>query len=304
MSTLYRRVRSFGGRGWRSLKRRAGGAQRRLTAVSTTSRTRAGEIRDETCWNVANLRGRHGIFRIEALNGTPNPDAMPVIMCLWNRPGRIDDILAQLDAQTSERPVRLLLWNNKPEDDAHYRERISAFTRSGALQSVEYVRSPQNVGAMGRFYLARQLFRAQYRGHFITLDDDQDIQPTFVEIMQRYAKPHEFAGYWAWNYIDSHWNRTQTAPGELADYAGTGGAICDIEIVESTAFFTEIPRRFAFLEDQWLCGYAKSLGWQIRKADVDITFVLHETNQFPHLADLKDEFRLYLIDRNAGRLKQ
>lgn len=84
-------------------------------------------------------------------------------------------------------------------------------------------------------------------------------------------------------------------PGQIADYTGTGGSICDIDIVRDSSFFTELPRRFAFLEDQWACGYAKSRGWAVRKADVDITFVLHETNQFLNYADLKNEFRVYLL---------
>ena len=216
-------------------------------------------------------------------------------MCLWNRPQRIDDILSQLDSQQHSRPVRLLLWNNQPAHDAHYRERIAAHQRSGSLASVEYVSSARNVGGMGRFFLARRLRCAGYRGHFIMLDDDQDITSSFTGSLLKYAAPREIAGWWTWTYIDSHWNRTPTAPGQIADYTGTGGSICDIDIVRDSSFFTELPRRFAFLEDQWACGYAKSRGWAVRKADVDITFVLHETNQFLNYADLKNEFRVYLL---------
>ncbi|MFT2816927.1 glycosyltransferase family 2 protein [Leifsonia sp. A12D58] len=262
---------------------------------------RAETTKDTLAWQSANIRGRNGLFRQERLCGTPTLDAVPVIVCLWNRAARIDDILTQLDAQATDKRVRLLLWNNNAADDAYYRERIAAFVPSGALESVEYVLSPRNVGGMGRFFLAKRLLKSGVTGHFITLDDDQDLTPAFIDTLCGYAAPREFAGFWAWNYIDSHWNRNPTAPGELADYAGTGGAICDIDIVRSSDFFTKLPRRYAFLEDQWLCGYAKSLGWTIRKADVDLTFVLHETNQFPQLADLKDEFRTYLIERNATR---
>ncbi len=262
---------------------------------------KTGAAKDSASWNAEVFRGRIGAFRKETLYGTPSLDSVPVILCLWNRPGRIDDILALLDAQSTQRPLRVMFWNNNADDDAHYRERIAAFTASGAVQSVEYVLSRRNVGGLGRFFLAKGLLRAGFRGHFITLDDDQDITPAFVDSLLGYAAPHEFAGFWAWNYIDSHWNRTPTPPGGLADYAGTGGAICDIEIVRSRRFFTELPRRYAFLEDQWLCGYAKSLGWTVRKADVDITFVLHETNQFPQHAALKDEFRSYLITHKHPR---
>jgi hypothetical protein len=300
LSAIYRSTRSFGGRVYRSLRRRAGVAKRRADATAQRLGARAAKTTDTLAWTAANFRGRNGLFRVETLLGTPGQNSVPVIVCLWNRPQRIDDILTQLDAQATRQRVRLMFWNNNNADDAYYRERIAAFTPSGALASVEYVQSRRNVGGIGRFFLAKHLFRSGFRNHFITLDDDQDVTPSFIDTIRSYAAPREFAGFWAWNYIDSHWNRTETPPGELADYAGTGGAICDIEIVRSSDFFTKLPRRFAFLEDQWLCGYAKSQGWSVRKADLDITFVLHETNQFPQLAELKNEFRQYLIDANAA----
>jgi hypothetical protein len=220
-------------------------------------------------------------------------------MCLWNRPQRIDDILKQLDGQIDGRRVRLMLWNNKPEHSGFYRDRVNAYKSSGSLASVEYAESRRNVGGMGRFFLARKLLHWGYRGSFVMLDDDQDVTDSFVSSMLKYAKPHTFAGWWAWKYIDSHWNRIAADPGQISDYAGTGGSICHIDIVRQKSFFTDLPRRFAFLEDQWTCAYARSRGWSVLKADVEITFVLHETNQFPAFADLKNEFREYLITWEA-----
>jgi hypothetical protein len=216
-------------------------------------------------------------------------------MCLWNRPQRIDAILSQLDAQRNPRPVRLLLWNNQSANDDVYRARIAAYRRVGSLASVEYVNSDRNVGGLARFFLARYLLRSGYLGYFIMLDDDQDVTASFTSSLLGCAKIREIAGWWAYNYIDSHWNRTETAPGQIADYVGTGGSICDIEIVRDRTFFTSLPQRFAFLEDQWMCAYAKSRGWAVRKVEVDISFVLHESNQFILMADLKNEFRDYLI---------
>ncbi len=274
-----------------------------MQAVAAEASTQAHRAADAAAWSLLQYRGRSGLFRVEALAGTADPQDIPVVMCLWNRPQRIDDILQQLDDQADARGVRLLLWNNQPADDAHYRSRIAAYRRTGSLHSVEYVCSARNTGGIGRLFLARWLLRAGYGGHFIMLDDDQDVTSSFTESLLRYAAPHEFAGWWAYNYINSHWNRTETEPGQIADYAGTGGSICDVEIVRRQSFFTDLPRRFTFLEDQWLCAYAKSLGWAVRKADVDITFVLHETNQFLQYASLKDEFRQYLTE-GRGNVKR
>lgn len=287
-------MRALGGPAWRRVRPHLGSARRRVVRTVQDVSLRSQTAVDQARWEARQFRGRSGLFRVQTLAGTVDPQALPVIMCLWNRPQRIDDILQQLDAQSDGRGVRLLLWNNQPADDAHYLARIAAYRPTDSLRSVEYVRSAQNVGGIGRLFLARRLLSAGYRGHFVMLDDDQDVTPDFIRSMLRYAAPREYAGWWAYNYIDSHWNRTATEPGQIADYAGTGGSICDIEIVRRSSFFTELPRRFAFLEDQWLCAYAKSLGWKVRKADVDITFVLHETNQFLALATLKDEFREYL----------
>jgi hypothetical protein len=231
---------------------------------------------------------------MHTLAGTPDPKAIPVVMCLWNRPQRIDAILSQLDAQNDPRPVRLQLWNNKPVNDDYYRVQIAAYQRSGSLASVEYVNSARNLGGLARFFLARRLLRSGYRGHFIMLDDDQDVTASFTSSLLRPAATREISGWWAYNYIDSHWNRTETPPGQIADYVGTGASICDIEIVRDRTFFTGLPPRFAFLEDQWMCAYAKNQGWAVRKVDLDITFVLHESNQFLLMADLKNEFRDYL----------
>jgi hypothetical protein len=295
-----RRIRALGGPTWRRVRPRLGIARRRFDATVQGLSRQSQTAMDQARWDALQFRCRNGLFRVRTLAGTVDPQAVPVVMCLWNRPQRIDDILRQLDEQSDGRGVRLLLWNNQPADDAHYRDRIAAYRAKGTLRSVEYVQSAQNVGGIGRLFLARRLLRNGYRGHFLMLDDDQDVTPDFIGSMLRYAAPREYAGWWAYNYIDSHWNRTATEPGEIADYAGTGGSVCDVEIVRHSAFFTDLPRRFAFLEDQWLCAYAKSLGWKVRKADVDITFVLHETNQFLAYATLKDEFREYLRTTGPG----
>ncbi|WP_156786253.1 hypothetical protein [Microterricola viridarii] len=283
----------------RRSRRYAGAAKRRAGTALRAASGRIGVARETVRWNSAVRRGRAGAFRVEPLLSRPLDTALPVIVCMWKRPQRIEDILRQLDAQSVERGIRLLIWNNLPDNDDFYRSRIAAFTPQGALRSVEYHSSAVNVGGIGRFFLARKIRAAGYRGHFAMLDDDQDITPRFADDLLDAAAPREFGGVWAWNYVDSHWNRTETPPGAAADYVGTGGSVCDIEIVREDDFFTGLPRRFAFLEDQWLCGYARARGWTLRKIDTPYEFVLDETNQFHTMADLKNEFRDYLTEMIA-----
>lgn len=255
---------------------------------------------DDHRWTRRVRRLAAGRFRLEVLLGSVSDQDVPVIVCLWNRPSRIDAILAMLDDQRSEHRVRLMVWNNNAADDEHYRRRIAAFRARGALRSVEYHSSRTNVGGLARFFLARRAKRDGTKSRqFIMVDDDQNVSPSFIGDLMIAAEPRVFGGIWAWHTIDSHWNRSAAEPGDLVDYVGTGGSICDLDIVAAEDFFTALPRRYAFLEDQWLSAYARMHGWSLKKIDTPVEFVMHDTNQFPALAALKDEFRTYLIERSA-----
>lgn len=278
----------------RGVKQRGRGALRR---VSSASAARA--------WRRSALEAWRGSYTLETLLGTPGNADMPVLMCLWNRAERIDEVLRQLDAQepagADARGIRLMLWNNQPADDAFYRSRIAEFAPSGALRSVEYVGSDTNIGGFARFVLARGLLRAGYRGHVITLDDDQDISPSFAGDLVAVAAPREISGWWAWNILDGYFIRTATPSGERADYVGTGGTIIDIDILRDEHFATDLPARYGFLEDQWLSAFARMRGWTLRKVDTPIEFVLHESNQFHALEDAKVAFQRDLDEQIARR---
>lgn len=241
-------------------------------------------------WDRAYRRSSRRRLPLDLLDGTVRPEAVPVVMCLWNRPGRINEILAQLDAQQSDTPVRLILWNNKADDDAFYRRAISEFTSAGALASIEYHSSRQNLGGIARFFVARQLVRDGRTGPFIMLDDDQDITPHFVDDLLASYSPRSYAGWWAFMNHGSYSERSAVLAGEPASYVGTGGSICDPRITISPGFFDDLPRRYAFIEDLWASARAVDLGWRVTKADTHITFVLEELNQFNHLLPLKVDF--------------
>lgn len=237
----------------------------------------------------------------EVLHGTPAPEAVPVIVCLWNRPSRIGDLLSQLAGQAAPVPLRVMLWNNQPTDDAHYRAAIDALTDAGAIGSIEYVRSQVNLGGVARFLAARHARSTGHPGPFVMLDDDQDISPTFVADLFAAYTPHTYAGWWVWQMDGSYWARTQVLPGESADYVGTGGSICDSDLVADDRFFTTLPYRYGFLEDIWASAWAQRLGWRMTKVDTDISFVMSELDQAHTLADLKSEFFDYLARPGWGR---
>jgi hypothetical protein len=253
-------------------------------------------------WRVAMRLYRAGRFRLRPLysaNPTGGPGEITVIMCLWNRRERIDAVLTELDAQQGPR-VRLLLWNNQPADDRYYRERVAAYRPHGALAGVSLFSSPVNVGGLGRFFVARKLWTSGARGSFVMLDDDQDVSYHFLTDLLEASGPHTIAGYWAWTMEGEYWARTPAEPGDRVSYVGTGGCACDLDIVSDLSFFTGLPRYFAFVEDIWMCGYARKRSWVLRKVDTPIEFVLDETNQHHTLAERKAEFYRYLrLDDSA-----
>lgn len=237
-----------------------------------------------------------GHFRRTVIAGRPVSTALPVVMCLWNRPERLPDVLRMLSEQRGTQGIRLVLWVNRPRDAAFYRRIIRSFPLTGAVSSVEMTVSRVNIGGLARFYAIRRLRRDGHTGSVMTFDDDQDIGPDFVATLQAAAAPETIAGVWAFKQVHGYWARAEVEVGvdDEPNYIGTGGAIFDSRLVDDPSFFTDLPDRFSFLEDQWMSARAIRAGWTLRKVGAPFDFVLSERNQMHGLVPLKDEFFAYL----------
>jgi hypothetical protein len=211
-----------------------------------------------------------------------------VLMCLWNRPTRMTDVLQLLDAQDFPHGVRLFLWNNNKSEHELYRTAVAAFSAKGALRTVDLVKTPYNLGSIARFYWARKL--SVDEGPIIVIDDDQDIAPTFVSQAINAYRPDTIAAWWAWKIGESYWERERAKPGGPVDHVGPGGMVCSSRIFADKDFFTKIPEKYWMLDDIWLSHFAVTHGYSLEKLPVDIEFVMDETNQFYSQADLKPEF--------------
>ena len=234
---------------------------------------------------------------LETLIGSPRPGPIAVIVCLWNRRERIHDILRIIDQQTTSRGVRLVLWNNNAADSAFYRRALADVGPAGALDCVQFLDSPHNIGGIGRFIAARELERGGYTGPFIMMDDDQDFGSDFVEDLLAVSAPRSIAGVWAWNNDGAYWNRSQVlTTGQGADHVGTGGSICDSALVQDEAFFDRLPMKFLFMEDIWMSRYARRNGWAVTMVESPFTFVLSERDQGHALFDRKEGFYDWLRD--------
>lgn len=258
--------------------------------------TRAARRR-ETAWrdalNTALARG----MRPELTRGDVDPTAVPIIVCLWNRPDRLGALLEQLTAQRDCSAIRLILWNNNPEFSDRYTAEIARVIPAQSLASVEYRSSPANLGGVARFVVARHLRDSGYEGPFITLDDDQNISSSFVRDLLEASIPGGIVGWWAFRSSQHYWDRVAVAPGEDATYVGTGGAVFDTSIVAELDFFHELPARYGFLEDMWASDWVLRHGGRLTKVETDIEFVQQELDQYHGLGDLKVEFARYLADR-------
>ncbi|WP_404431801.1 hypothetical protein LG299_15420 [Microbacterium lacus] len=232
--------------------------------------------------------------RLQRLAGEDRTGAVPLIMCLWNRPQRLGEVLRQLSVQEDAPPIRLILWNNKRQNDALYLREIEAFGAPGALASIEFYSSRWNVGGIARFIVAHGITRRSTPEPFLMLDDDQNVSSHFVRDLLDAFAPNTYAGFWAFVIVGNYWERAEAAPGQQATYVGTGGSVCDSSIVRERGFFTRLPGRFAFIEDLWTSAFAASRGWRVEKVDTPIELTLEDSNQYLAMIDLKQEFWEYL----------
>jgi hypothetical protein len=236
-----------------------------------------------------------GRFRMRTVAGTVHPDALPIAMALWSRPERAAEFLAHLNAQRGAPPLRVMLWNNAPANDAHYRS-VAAALPSGAVSSIELRSSRTNFGGIARFFLIARVRRSGYSGPVIMLDDDQQVDDAFVAALLGRYRPRSIAGVRAFTQRGTYWGRDEVPDDGPATYVGTGGCVVDSAIVELPGFWDRLPDRFAFVEDQWMSFCARVAGWSLRKADIPVEFVLQERNQHLGLHQLKEEFFRYLYN--------
>ncbi|MCR2793750.1 hypothetical protein NQ156_11810 [Microbacterium sp. zg.Y625] len=232
--------------------------------------------------------------------GERDPAALPVVMCLWNRPHLLARTLADLAAQRDAPPLRLLLWSNRPENDAAFLSAVRAHGASGAIASVEFHSSRVNLGGIARFVVARHLAPAKESQPFVMIDDDEAVSADFIRHLLDAYQPHGLAGLWAFEVVAGYWDRRELAAGAEADYVGTGGSICDTRLVHQRGFFSRLPARFGFLEDIWASAQAKRAGWHLTKVVTPFEFLSEDDNQYHALRDLKTVFWDWLYSAPRG----
>lgn len=218
--------------------------------------------------------------------GEVDPAAAVVIMCLWRRPGRLAETLADLAAQNVPGGIRLVLWNNDPANDAQYRATIPAGV-GGALSSVELISSPVNIGGAGRMVAADMLAAEGRTGPVVLIDDDQRIGPDFVPTLLAAWSERTFAGVWAWRIHGEYWDRSEARGGEAATYVGTGGSVVDVALLVDPRLRRALDGADLMLEDILLSWRAHRRGYTVAGVEAPFVFVDQDKDQWHALADTK-----------------
>ena len=226
-------------------------------------------------------------------------ERVPVVFCTWRRLKRLHHILEMLADQ--DVPVQALIWNNSPN-----REFVDKAIANARIP-VQVYHSPRNIGAFGRFYLAREAAESGCR-RVIMIDDDQDFGPGMVRELLA-GCPNRSLSSWFAHTISAQdfWRRTVPAPGEQVNYVGTGGMAADPAVFADLGLFS-CPRRFWFIEDMWLSWYAVNFsGYTLLRSAAKMEFAEDSLNQFPRLQWVKQRFWRYLSRQavpNPGALQE
>lgn len=215
---------------------------------------------------------------------------IPVIMCVWRRPERLDETIRLLERQGGP-SVELHVWNNNRRAAA----RVESALSGSSLLARSVTHSAANVGGFGRFYLAREL--AERHPFVIFIDDDVTFPPTMTRELAAEFREASISSFWAFRLLSrsNFWSRDAAQPGERADYCGTGGMVVDTRVFLEPALFA-CPRRFWFVEDLWLSYFAAHvLGWTLRKSAVPFELTNDGFDQYHYLGRTKSRLVRHLV---------
>jgi hypothetical protein len=219
------------------------------------------------------------------------PDHVPVVMCTWKRIGRLPETLHMLAQQSVH--ASLHVWNNNPREAEH----LDSLLQDSPIPA-ESVHSARNIGAFGRFYLAREL--AETHKAVLFIDDDQEFGPSMVADQLASFAPRTLASWWAFTYrpgARSYAERDRVSAAlARADYVGVGGMVADSAIFRDSALFG-CPRRYWFVDDMWLSYFAAMRGWSLRRSTAEFSFVADGQDLDPTLVMTKIRMFRYLKRR-------
>lgn len=189
-----------------------------------------------------------------------------VIMAQWKRQSSFRNTVSNLNNQTFKN-FDLFLWNNN-KNNYHY---LTEYSKESVGYKTHIHNSNTNMFGFGRFLMAKNLINNKIDGfcgedyeYAVFFDDDQMLEPNFLEYLSVNAGKKKYAGQHAFKIKNNRYgDRDRCSCGENADYVGTGGSIIDISFFKDDEFFvTYLQDEDVFwLEDIALTLFCKKIGW-------------------------------------------
>mgnify|MGYP002784416858 CR=1 FL=1 len=216
-----------------------------------------------------------------------------IIMCTWKRIEKLEKTFEMLTAQTNQ-DFTFHIWNN----NADISEEVSSIVRKQNITTNVH-HSFKNIGGLGRFKMAKTLTHVVDKVIFI--DDDQIFDKNMVEIFLNSYDVNSIKSRWAWKFkTNSYKSRYKISDGNVnVHYCGTGGMIVPSWLFTKPEVF-QIPEKYQFIEDLWLCFVANHIYKMQLVSIADSGFIRQiedGLDQYPSLFELKDEFLKYLTEQ-------
>lgn len=183
-----------------------------------------------------------------------------ICMCSYSRPERLPIIREQLKNQTVQW-FNFHVWDN----------------------------TINNEGSCARFKLVKEI----KDNPIIFIDDDESLEPDFVEYMfEKYMEnPDAIQGWFTRIFIgNDYWGSIPySTEGTEVDYVGTGGMILDRKIFDEESSLYDIPEEFRKVEDLYLSYLARKRGQKLLAVAPHIKIEVDGKDQFRALGDYKNE---------------
>ena len=220
-------------------------------------------------------------------------DKLPVIMCVWQRVDGFELIIKQLNNQTYKN-FKLFVWNNNIELKDTFEKLLQVY----ADFDYEIFHSEKNIGGFGRFYYGQKVRRKpDLMDYCVFIDDDQTFGNEILEIFFREREPKTIKSQWGWKFNGPNYyvNRVQPKSGEELHYAGTGGMIMDMSILEDPNLY-DCKSEYWFVEDLWLSFFANKIHrYKLIKSSTIIKNGDDQHSLYRKVKDLKTPMLNYLI---------
>ncbi len=174
-------------------------------------------------------------------------ETIEVCFLVYQRPERVPLLLEQLKKQSIQN-FKVNIWNNSDK-----MLDVSGFPQ----ERIQVINSVKNEGSQARFKLAKKTTG----NPIIFFDDDQDLDPSFVEYNYRqYQKfgPKCILGWFTRTFDkEKYWESKPAAYGRQVDYIATKAMILDRDIIDKEPLLQNIPKEFVKVEDLYLCYLAR-----------------------------------------------